>query len=173
MIRGWIVDRIISGGQTGVDRGALTAAVELGIPHGGWCPRGRRAEDGIIPIQFQLSETESPEYHVRTRLNVEEADGTLILHRGLLAGGTELTRIFALRRGKPLLIVNLDQPHSFPAIRQWLIERQIRVLNVAGPRESSHPGIEQAARVFLDTLFREWPAPITFADSIAASLQQP
>ena len=100
--------KIISGGQTGVDRGALDAAMELGIPHGGWCPRGRTAEDGRIPDRYQLRETDSPDYSFRTEQNVLDSDATLILYRGRIAGGTELTLRLARQHGRPHLVVDLD-----------------------------------------------------------------
>ncbi len=100
--------KIISGGQTGVDRAALDAAIELGIAHGGWCPLGRLAEDGRIPERYQLCETDSPEYAVRTERNVAESDTTLILFRGWISGGTELTLRLAQRYGRPHLAVDLD-----------------------------------------------------------------
>ena len=93
--------KIISGGQTGVDRGALDAAIALGVPHGGWCPHGRLAEDGIIPARYQLRQTDSPEYHVRTEKNVQDSDATLILYRGEMKGGTKLTWQLAERHAKP------------------------------------------------------------------------
>lgn len=96
--------RIISGGQTGVDRAALEWALANGVPHGGWCPRGRLAEDGVIPSQFQLRETESEDYTTRTRRNVQEADATVIFSaRKTMTGGTAQTAEFAKERGKPLL----------------------------------------------------------------------
>jgi hypothetical protein len=141
-------ERIISGGQTGVDRGALDAAMALGIPHGGWCPKGRRAEDGVIPPSYQLSETESAEYAVRTERNVLESDATLILCRGIPSGGTALTLWLAQRHGKPYLIIDLDR--SSPAnARRWLTTVRPATLNVAGPRESTAPGIASHACDFL------------------------
>ena len=95
--------KIVSGGQTGVDRGALDAAIELAIPHGGWCPRGRLAEDGPIPEQYGLIETDSPDYPSRTQRNVVESDATLILFRGRIAGGTELTFRLAEEHQRPRL----------------------------------------------------------------------
>jgi hypothetical protein len=139
----------VSGGQTGVDRGALDAAVQLGITYGGWCPRGRLAEDGVIPPEYQLVETDSPEYPVRTERNVIDSDGTLILYRQRLVGGTELTRRMAARHRKPCCLVNLDQAADIESVRRWLIRSGIRVLNVAGPRESSSPGIAEATVRFL------------------------
>ncbi|MHB1035337.1 MAG: putative molybdenum carrier protein [Pirellulales bacterium] len=147
------VRKIVSGGQTGVDRGALDAAIELGLPHGGWCPRRRRAEDGPIPARYLLTETDSPEYRVRTERNVLDSDGTLILARGVPTGGTELTRQLAETHAKPCLIVDLNQPPALAAVRRWLKRNRVAVLNVAGPRESQSPGIGAQATEFVKTLF--------------------
>jgi hypothetical protein len=146
-------DKIVSGGQTGVDRGALDAAMALGIPHGGWCPRGRLAEDGRIPGRYRLRETASPEYHLRTEQNVLDSDATLILCRGPLSGGTELTRQLAARHQKPCLVVDLDDPPPLDDLRRWIARFQIDTLNVAGPRESQCPGIAPQATDFLRRLF--------------------
>jgi hypothetical protein len=149
--------KLISGGQTGVDRGALEAAIELGIPHGGWCPRGRLAEDGQIPDRFQLQETDSPDYHVRTERNVLEADATLIIARRPLSGGTELTFCMAAAHGRPCLVVNLDEPVDLAMVRSWLQACQVRILNVAGPRESQSPGIASLTRKLLIQLLQPQP----------------
>ena len=133
--------RIVSGGQTGVDRGALDAAIDLGIEHGGWCPRGRKSEEGRIPPRYQLLETLSAKYHVRTRQNVVDSDATLILYRYALSGGTELTRQIADQLGKPVLLVDLNEELDLGAVRDWLSAHRVRTLNVAGPRESQAPGI--------------------------------
>jgi hypothetical protein len=141
--------RVVSGGQTGVDRAALDVAIRLGLPHGGWCPLGRLAEDGAIPGQYRLSETRSPRYWVRTRQNVIDSSGTLILCRGPLQGGTELTHRLAQRFAKPCLVVDLAQQADPAAVRSWIRGQEIQVLNVAGPRESTAPGIAQQAEEFL------------------------
>ncbi len=146
--------QLISGGQTGVDRGALDAAMELGIPHGGWCPRGRLAEDGPIPDRYQLRESHSPDYPVRTEQNVLDSDATLILCRGRPAGGTDLTLRLAQQHGRPYLVVDLDRAADPAAVRRWLEEQQIETLNVAGPRESQSPGIGSLTREFLIHVFR-------------------
>ena len=137
--------QIVSGGQTGVDRAALDAAICLEIPHGGWCPRGRLAEDGAIPDKYELKETSSKDYAVRTEKNVVESDGTLILFRSRLKGGTRLTHRLTKRHVRPCLLVDLDTHIHEGLFLDWMAEIEINVLNVAGPRESSHPGIYQLA----------------------------
>tara|TARA_B100000809_G_scaffold221029_2_gene229073 strand:+ start:594 stop:1124 length:531 start_codon:yes stop_codon:yes gene_type:complete len=147
---------IISGGQTGVDRAALDVALEFGVPHAGWCPRGRRAEDGPISTEYLLRESPTPEYSERTFLNIQDSDGTLILHRGKLAGGTLLTHQLAHRIKIPLLVIQVERVTSTRAIDSlfsWLQDNSIQLLNVAGPRESRDPGIYQQAGQFLRTFF--------------------
>ncbi len=146
--------RIVSGGQTGVDRAALHAAREIGLPIGGWCPKGRLAEDGVIPLDLPLQETDSGDYAVRTEKNVLDSDGTLVLSDGPLQGGTELTVKLALRHGKPLIVVDIANPPDPATLVRWGQEHGIRVLNVAGPRESSRPGIYVAAKRYLHQFFR-------------------
>lgn len=138
-----------------MDRGALDAAIELGIPHGGWCPRGRMAEDGPIPPQYNLTETRSRKYQVRTRQNVLDSDATLILHRGPLSGGTELTARLAETYHKPCLLVDLDSPPDPDTVRQFLSEHQVETLNVAGPRESQSPCIAVQTTKFIGLLFKD------------------
>jgi len=142
--------KIVSGGQTGVDRAALDVAASHGLPAGGWCPKGRKAEDGIIPEEYPLEETPSPRYPVRTAWNVRDSDGTLILTRGRPSGGTALTHEEAGRRSKPVLVVDLDRDPAPEGVRKWLRVNGIQVLNVAGPRESTQPGIGEAAATFLE-----------------------
>jgi hypothetical protein len=146
--------KIVSGGQTGVDRAALDVALSLGLPVGGGCPKGRRAEDGIIPDRYPLTETPEPDYETRTRRNVEDSDGTLILNLGTLDGGTALTARHARQIGKPCLIVALEAGIEPAAFRAWLDRNQIAVLNVAGPRESQRPGVYAAAIHCLEVLLQ-------------------
>lgn len=148
------VRKIVSGGQTGVDRGALDAAIEAGLEHGGWCPLGRLAEDGFIPARYALRQTDTEKYSDRTERNLLDADGTLILYRGALSGGTELTALLCRRHGKPFHEVDLDRPVDVPAIAAWLRHERIATLNVAGPRESSSPGIAQAAKTAILQVLR-------------------
>ena len=146
--------RIISGGQTGVDRAALDVAMARGLACGGWVPRGRRAEDGCLPLRYPMRESRRNSYGERTRLNVRDADGTLILTRGRPIGGTALTAVLAQRLGKPYLLVDLENAPNPTTINQWIDERGIRVLNVAGPRESTCPGIYGQAAALLDMLLQ-------------------
>ena len=137
--------KIISGGQTGVDRAALDVGLALGLAVGGWCPQGRRAEDGPIPDRYPLVETPERNYPARTRRNIEDSDGTLILNLGTLDGGTALTVAHARQIGKPCLIVALEAEIEPATFRDWRAANHITVLNVAGPRESKRPGVYAAA----------------------------
>jgi hypothetical protein len=148
-----MVQQIVSGGQTGVDRAALDLALEVGLPCGGWCPKGRRAEDGPLPERYPLRETSTPAYPRRTALNVRDSDGTLILTRGAPDRGTALTARLAERDGKPCLTVDLAGRPDPAEVRAWLAANRIGVLNVAGPRESSSPGIYAEAKAFLRAVF--------------------
>ncbi len=149
----WNVEKIISGGQTGVDRAAPDAGLELGIPCGGWCPRGRRAEDGPIPDRYPLQESSSSEYPLRTDLNVQDSDGTLLLTWGPPTGGTLLTLKLARRHRKALLVLDLLEGPDPDAVRLWGRKNGIRVLNVAGPREGEAAGIHEKAFHFLQKVF--------------------
>lgn len=142
---------IVSGGQTGVDRAALDVARLLGLASGGWCPKDRRAEDGPIDRRYSLRESASRGYAVRTRLNVRDSDGTLVLTRGPARNGTALTIRLARRLRRPVLVVNLVSARhpEVRAIRHWLRRSRVAVLNVAGPRESRSPGVYGLAAAFL------------------------
>ena len=143
------VEKIISGGQTGVDRAALDIALELGIPGGGWCPRGRKAEDGPIDTRYPIQETASVRYPIRTERNVRESDGTLILTWAQPEGGTALTIKFAQKHKKPYCVVDLSVGGDPKTVKEWGKINRIRVLNVAGPPESNVPGIYDQAIKFL------------------------
>src|SRR5262249_29118432 len=144
--------QIVSGGQTGVDRAALDVARELGMPCGGWCPRGRRAEDGPIPPHYPLQETPRADYEQRTRWNARDTGGTLVLTRGRPEGGTALAIAMARRLGKPCLVVDLDEPPPLEVVRSWAKNEGVAVVNVAGPRESTCPGIQKQAAWLLHDL---------------------
>ena len=152
------LNKIVSGGQTGVDRAALDVAIYLNIDHGGWCPKGRLAEDGVIPDSYDLSENGSTDYTVRTEQNVVESDGTLILHTGVVSGGTGLTRKLANDHKRPCLVIELSEgdvnQSDVACVQRWLSASNIGVLNVAGPRESSSTGIGVLTERFLLAVLR-------------------
>lgn len=151
------IQRVVSGGQTGVDRAALDAARAAGLEIGGWCPAGRRAEDGRVPDRYPLTETPSEAYAQRTRWNVRDSDGTLIIAPAPLAGGTALTRTEAEAQGIPVLHVRPADSAPAPTIREWTREHEVWVLNVAGPRASEVDGIYAAARKILDAVLTAGP----------------
>jgi len=140
-----MIKKIISGGQTGVDRAALDAAIRMGIPHGGWIPKGRLTEEGPLPDTYHLDEMKTDSYPERTEKNVEVSDGTLIISRGALTGGTEYTRKMVLKHGKQMLHIDLSL-HASPLdaaslVSSWVEMQRIEILNVAGPRASKDPNI--------------------------------
>ena len=133
-----MIHKIISGGQTGVDRAALDFAIANGVGHGGYCPRGRRAEDGIIPERYKLQTTKSEQYIKRTHKNIDESDGTLILYKGKIIGGTLATMAYSKRTNTPLFEINLlDYARmTRESFTDWIIDNKIASINIAGPRQS-------------------------------------
>ncbi len=152
-----LVRGIVSGGQTGVDRAALDAALEARVPVRGWCPAGRLAEDGVIPERYPLVETPKANPAQRTRWNVRDSDATLVLCFGEPTGGTAATVKRAKGLGRPFLVL-APAPSAIPAAREWLTRLPVEPwLNVAGPRESGQPGVYQAALEFMRELLRVVP----------------
>lgn len=148
------LEKIVSGGQTGADRAGLDVAMKVGLPVGGYCPKGRLAEDGTVPDHYPLTEMTKGGYSARTERNVIESDGTLIFNIGKLSGGTRLTLECARKHNKPHLVIQLDAARPNTAtLAEWLDQNNIRVLNIAGPRESKTPGVHQMASRFLDEFF--------------------
>jgi len=154
-----LLKKVISGGQTGVDRAALDAAMTLGIDVGGWCPRGRRATDGVIPARYPLIETRGKSYQTRTKWNVRDADATLIICRDEPAGGTALTIKYCKQMEKPFEVCQLkpagtngmDDPHT---VLHWLNRHHVQILNVAGSREEKHRPIYAQVYALLIGLFQ-------------------
>ncbi len=133
------IKKIVSGAQTGADRAALDFAIEYSIEYGGWVPEGRFAEDGPVSYSYDLQELHGGGYRQRTEKNVEDSDGTLIVNRGQLIGGSLLTLQFARKHARPCLHINLEKIIVFDAaidVYEWLKGHDISVLNVAGPRAS-------------------------------------
>lgn len=159
---------VISGGQTGVDRGALDAALESGTPCGGWCPAGRAAEDGRIPDRYPLRELAGG-HRERTRRNVEDSDGTLIIHFGTLGGGTLSTLEFCVTQRKPFHLVDgsaVAAEEAAEGVRRFVAENGIRRLNVAGPRESGWAGARDYACSLVRAMLVTAQAP-TAGDSLS------
>ncbi len=151
-----MVKKIIAGGQSGADQAALDVAIKLGIPHGGWIPKGRLTENGPLEDKYQLQEMDSTGYNKRTEQNVIDSDGTLIISHGTLTGGSEFTREMAVQHNRPWLHVDLNKSITFHAaqeIRSWIKDHKIGVLNVAGPRASKNKKIYKATTDILETAF--------------------
>jgi hypothetical protein len=142
-----------SGGQTGVDRAALDFALSNDINCAGWCPHMREAEDGSIPVRYPLSESYSPDPHVRTELNVLHSDGTLIIIVEDMDKGTQQAHDLARLHSKPVFVWRIGFNRNFDQFDNWLIKNNIEILNIAGPRESSQPGIYSEALNTMDQLF--------------------
>jgi hypothetical protein len=146
------ITKIISGGQTGADRAGLDVAIWHNFPHGGWCPKGRKAEDGPIGGQYQLTETPSANYLQRTEWNVRDTDGTIVFtFAAEITGGSMRTVEFAKKHKKPCLHISrgsLFQPEGL--IQEFINEHGIKLLNIAGSRESKEPGIHNWAQGILD-----------------------
>jgi hypothetical protein len=158
-----MLKKIVTGGQTGVDRSALDVAIQLNYEYGGWCPRGRKAEDGIIdPIKYSnLQETSTDRYQQRTEFNVRDSDGTLIIINGdeeTMGRGSKLTMNMTKKYKKPLFIPNLKENNenlNEIKIIQWISMNNIQILNIAGPREETTPGIYQLTQIFLKNFLKK------------------
>jgi hypothetical protein len=152
-----VLGKIVSGGQTGVDRGALDAALAHGFPCGGWCPAGRLAEDGAIAARYPVVELAGADYPQRTRQNVLDSDGTLVIHFGALKGGTLKTVRLCEHFKKPLLVVDgltASTSDAGAKAAAFVAAHSIRVLNVAGPRESDSPGARAYAEAAITALLQ-------------------
>lgn len=142
--------KIISGGQTGADQGALDAALLNEFPVGGWCPHGRRTEDGLLPPRFSfLVETPETNYVQRTAWNVRDSDGTLMVHKGSWGPGTRKTADLARGSRKPFVMIDIRGRTALDEFWSWLLANDIACLNVAGPRESGAPGMYESTRAFI------------------------
>ena len=155
--------RIISGGQSGADRAALDAALAAGVRCGGWCPAGRLAEDGVIPERYPLTPLPGDQlggggYDQRTRRNVLDSDGTVILCFGPPMGGTETARAVALELRRPLLLIDAATTAPSAAaqkIAEFTQAHHLHTLNVAGPRASEQPQIGPYVRAAVSAFLQE------------------
>lgn len=156
------IEKIVSGGQTGADRAGLDFAIEHGIPHGGWVPKGRKTEDGPLDPKYKLQEMPTGEYSKRTEKNILVSDGTVIVSHGLPTGGSALTRELAKKHQKPWIFIDFDSASLNDAsnqIRAWIERRDIKVMNVAGPRGSKDPKIYQATLDLLEEALSKGKTP--------------
>ena len=150
--------KIVSGGQSGADRAALDFAIARGIPHGGWCPKGRTAEDGPIDPRYQLKETPSADYAERTEFNVRDSDGTVVFSiAAVLTGNSQQTAEVARRHQKPVLHLSQEggPPSPERALLNFIRDHRIQVLNLAGPRASGEPEVGAFVQAVLD---KAWEA---------------
>lgn len=158
-----MIDKIISGGQTGADRAALDIAIELGIPHGGWIPKGRKAEDGRLPDKYRLSETSTIDYNQRTELNIIDSEGTLIFSHGAPTGGSAFTQQMAKKHHRPCLHIDLNEIEESKAVQiiaSWIGTRKMKILNVAGSSASKDSAIYDAVKRILGSVFAPPPEHI-------------
>jgi hypothetical protein len=150
------IQKIVSGGQTGADIAALNFAIEHGNVHGGWCPKGRKAEDGLIAACYLLTETPTSRYLQRTEWNVRDSDGTVIFSLSTeLSAGSAKTLALAHKLRKPVIHIARDEGGALPEERlvRFISDHRIKVLNVAGPRASKEPGIGEFVK---DVLSKVW-----------------
>jgi hypothetical protein len=164
LMASWRIVRIVSGGQTGADRGGLDAAIAAGVPHGGWCPKGRLAEDGGIPDRYSLTEHASAAYIGRTEANVVDSDATLVFTPAAPTGGSLATIRLCEEHGKPWLAIQTGTTRMAEAVQQaaaWLeslvtkeVVPKALVLNIAGSRESNAPGVAAYVQEAVFSLLR-------------------
>ena len=174
IIEKYKISVIISGGQTGADRGALDFAIKKGVRQGGWCPLGRKAEDRIIPSCYLLRETTTELYPARTRMNIRDSDATIIFSSDINSKGSLLTTKFCIELKKPYFVILLDKKETklikdsnLKDICQkliiWLNKIKPEIINIAGTRESHCPGIQKKVKSILEKILdksekeKEWP----------------
>ena len=176
-----MLDKIISGGQTGAERAALDAALKWQIPHGGWLPKGRKTESGPLPNKYQLKELPTESYPKRTEQNVIDSDGTVIISHGELTGGSEYTSKMAIKHDRPWLHVDLNTINMFNAAKKiysWIKQHRINTLNVSGARYSKDPYIYQGTMELLVTVFHmdliesEMPDPYRVAPFLPDTVEE-
>jgi hypothetical protein len=156
MIKMFKIRKIISGGQTGADRAALDFAIDNNIPYGGWLPKGRKTEDGTLSEKYHLQEMPTGDYSKRTEKNVLDSDGTVIVSHGFLTGGSALTREFAIQHKKHWIHIDMNElslQEAAERLSSWVTGKEIKTLNVAGPKTSKDPQIYEAVLLLLKETF--------------------
>lgn len=155
LIEGSMIQKIISGGQTGADQAALDIAIKLGIPHGGWVPKGRLTEDGPLAEKYDMKEMPTDSHPERTEQNVIDSQGTVIFSHGDLTEGSAFTEEMAKKHGRPYLHIDLERTTAFDAavkINDLIRVHKVEILNVAGPRASKDPRIYKAVKDILEVV---------------------
>jgi len=168
-----MIKKIVTGGQTGADRAALDAAIEYGIPYGGWLPRGRKTEDGRLSERYHLKEIQSISYPQRTELNVIDSDGTLIISHGNLSGGSAYTLEMAKKHKRPCLHIDLNEISEYKAveiIKYWTDVKGIETLNVAGARASEDPQIYEVTKNLIKSVL--YPPPEHIVPQFPTTIQE-
>ena len=150
------IEKIISGGQTGADIAGVDAAIFCNFPYGGWLPKGRKTENGIVPEMYtNFREMTRGGYPMRTEQNVKDADGTVIFTFGNLSGGSALTKKVAVKNRKPWLHIDLEiEANPATKIKNWVIDWDIKILNVAGKSASKAPAIYNRVKEIITQLLQ-------------------
>ena len=154
--------KVVSGGQTGVDQGALAGALAAGTECGGWCPEGRLSEDGPIPKKYPVTELTGAGYRERTLQNVLDSDGTAIVHDGELEGGTRMTWVFCERHGRPSALIDassMNREQGVDTLVEIVTVNGLAVLNVAGPRASKWPKAFEYAQSLVARMLERFTLP--------------
>jgi hypothetical protein len=153
-----MIKKIISGGQTGADQAGLDAAIKNNIPHGGAIPKGRMTENDVLPAKYNLKEMTTKSYSKRTEKNVMDSDGTVIFTQGRLTGGSLLTQKKAIEHGKPVIhldLIAVDIKQAGVALHQFIIDKNVEVLNVAGSRASNDERVYGAVFEIVDSVLEK------------------
>jgi len=171
-----MIEKIVSGGQTGADQAALDVALELDMPHGGWIEKGRKTENGILPEKYKLKEMATSDYYKPAEQTVVDSDGILIISHGKLKNGSAITLKLAKKHHRPWLHIDLNAMNAFKAtktVNSWIVQYNVKVLNVAGPQASKDPDIYKATKKILRSVIAFGIITTDMADSSQAAHRLP